>query len=84
MEQEYYNDFMEIDLKELIRILLRKWWIIAIFFITAVTVSFVVSFIFSNLYIGRNNTFRWKEIKQANQLGEIKLNDELVSDANRL
>ena len=38
MEQEYYNDFMEIDLKELIRILLRKR-IIAIFFITAVTVS---------------------------------------------
>ena len=44
MGQEIRDDFMEIDLREIIRILLQKWWVIGIFFLISVTASFIISF----------------------------------------
>ncbi|HZK26138.1 MAG TPA: Wzz/FepE/Etk N-terminal domain-containing protein [Thermoclostridium sp.] len=83
MQQEPYNDFMEIDLKEIIYMLIRKWWIIAIFFAIAVATSFIVSFHFIQpVYKAETTLFVGKEGNKSGaiELGEIKLNDELVSD----
>lgn len=83
MGQEIRDDFMEIDLREIIRILLQKWWVIGIFFLIAVTASFIISFyILHPVYKAEATLFVGKEGNKLGgiELGEIQLNDKLVSD----
>lgn len=83
MGQEIRDDFMEIDLREIIRILLQKWWVIGIFFLIAVIASFIISFyILHPVYKAEATLFVGKEGNKLGgiELGEIQLNDKLVSD----
>jgi len=83
MELEMKSDLMEIELREIIGIIMRKWWVIGLFFLIAVLTSFVVSFYFLQpVYKAEATLFVGKEGTKVGgiDLGEIQLNDKLVLD----
>lgn len=81
------NDFIEIDLREIFFIVLRKWYLIAICFILAVGSSFVVSqYYLKPIYKANATLFLGKESDKIASLSfaDIQLNNQLVSDYREL
>jgi len=83
MQNGMKEDLMEIDLREIIRIIFRQWWVVGVFFLISVTASFVLSFyVLQPVYKAEATLFVGKEGSKTGgiELGEIQLNDKLVLD----
>ena len=70
--------YQEIDLRELFNIVKKRWWIISIVVLVAVSASFVVSyFLIDPVYRAETSLFLGKE---KNTIGSINLGDLQVSN----
>ena len=79
----------EIDLRELIHIVLEKWWIIAVFAIAAVLITAIVTINFiTPMYEAKATLFIGKESSSVGgigiDLGDLQLDSKLVADYQEL
>lgn len=77
------EDFIEVDIRELILILLRKWYILLICFILAAGVSYIVTaFYIKPVYRAETTLFLGKEKDKIGALSllDLQINSQLVVD----
>lgn len=77
------NEYQEIDLRELIRVVLKRWWIIAILFvISTVSAYLVTTYYMKPVYEAKTSLFIGKEKSSIGSisLGDLQLNSKLITD----
>ncbi|GMQ56969.1 hypothetical protein AN1V17_13630 [Vallitalea sediminicola] len=77
------NEYQEIDLRELIRVILRKWWIIAIFLVIGTVSTYLVTtYYMKPVYEAKTSLFIGKEKGDIGSisLGDLQLNSKLITD----
>jgi len=77
------NEFEEIDIREILHILLMRWWIIVICFLVAAISSAVVSFYFlTPVYQAQTSLFLGKESEKLAgiDIGDLQLSNQLIND----
>ncbi|GKX31773.1 putative capsular polysaccharide biosynthesis protein YwqC [Vallitalea longa] len=77
------NEYQEIDLKELIRVVIKKWWIIAIFLVIGTISTYLVtSYCMKPVYQAKTSLFIGKEKGNLGSisLGDLQLNSKLITD----
>lgn len=87
MQQEQQEMQQELDLREILHLLMVKWWVIAIFFVLSVTITGIVSFtMLDPVYRAETSLFVGKEGDKiaSLDLGEFNLNKNLVTDYRQL
>ncbi|WP_010248023.1 polysaccharide biosynthesis tyrosine autokinase [Acetivibrio cellulolyticus] len=81
------NDFVEIDIREIIFVILKKWYLIAICFIIAVGSSFAITqYYIKPVYKAQTTLFLGKESGKLASLSfaDIQVNNQLVTDYREL
>lgn len=81
------NDFEEIDLREILFLLLRKWYIVAICFIfVTISTLLITSYYLTPIYKSEATLFLGKESGNVGALsiGDIQLNNQLIADYREL
>lgn len=81
------QDMMEIDLKELFFILLRRWYLIAICFVVASGIAFYVSYFYlTPVYEAETSLFLGKEKDSVGALSfmDMETNSQLIADYREL
>jgi len=81
------NDYIEIDIREILIVLLKRWYFIAICFILATGSSFAITkFYLKPVYRAQTTLFLGKESEKVASLSiaDIQLNNQLVSDYREL
>lgn len=81
------SDYIEIDIREIFIVLLKKWYIIAICFILATGSSFAITqFYLKPIYKAQTTLFLGKESDKMASLSiaDIQLNNQLVADYREL
>ncbi|WP_304942514.1 YveK family protein [Vallitalea guaymasensis] len=77
------NEYQEIDLRELIRVVFRKWWIIAIFLVIGTVSTYLVTtYYMKPVYEAKTSLFIGKEKGDIGSisLGDLQLNSKLITD----
>jgi len=81
------NDYIEIDIREILIVLLKRWYLIAICFILATGSSFAITkFYLKPVYRAQTTLFLGKESDKVASLSiaDIQVNNQLVSDYREL
>lgn len=80
------NDFVEINIREWVYLLLRKWYLIAICFALAVSSAFLVTqFYLKPVYKAESTLFLGKEKDQISlSFADIQVNNQLVVDYRQI
>lgn len=81
------NEYIEIDIREILIILLKRWYLIAICFILATGSSFAITkFYLKPIYKAQTTLFLGKESEKVASLSiaDIQVNNQLVSDYREL
>ena len=81
------NEYIEIDIREILIVLLKRWYLIAICFILATGSSFAVTkFYMKPVYKAQTTLFLGKESDKVASLSiaDIQVNNQLVSDYREL
>ena len=81
------NSFEEIDLREILFLLLRRWYIVAICFIFVTISTFLVtSYYLTPIYRSEATLFLGKESGNVGgiSIGDIQLNNQLIADYREL
>lgn len=77
------NEYQEIDLKELMHMLLKRWWLITILFVIGTVSTYIISsYYIKPVYEAKTSLFVGKEKGALGSisLGDIQLNSKLVTD----
>lgn len=81
------NDYIEIDIREILIVLLKRWYLIAICFILATGSSFAITkFYLKPVYKAQTTLFLGKESDKVASLSiaDIQVNNQLVADYREL
>lgn len=81
------NEVQEIDLRQLLQVVLAKWWLIAIFAVIGTVGSFVfTSYCMEPVYNAETSLFIGKEKGSLGSisLGDLNLNSKLIADYREL
>lgn len=81
------NEVQEIDLRQLLQVILRKWWLIAVFAVIGTVGSFLItSYCMEPVYNAETSLFIGKEKGSLGSisLGDLNLNSKLITDYREL
>lgn len=77
------NEYQEIDLRELISAVLKRWWIIALCFIISTVAAYIITTQYMEpIYEAKTSLFIGKEKGDIGSIsiGDIQLNSKLITD----
>lgn len=80
------NDFVSIDIRELLYLLLKKWYLIVLCFVLSTTSAFLITqYYLRPVYTAETTLFLGKERQKVDfSFADIQVNNQLVADYREL